>query len=98
MIEENNLNSLISIHRKSLGFTQRLEQVKAKRERIQPYIRIPLLHAAKLIAQEEAQNSLEQGNKPLFTNPTQLCVHLFEQFIMRYRPDLVEKAITHLEK
>lgn len=97
MIEESNLKSLISIHRESLELSHKLEIAKVKRERIQPFIRIPLIQAANLIAQEEARKSLENGNKPLFTNATQLCVHLFEQFIIRYRPDLVEQGIADYE-
>jgi len=96
MIEENNLKSLITTHRESLEISHQLELAKVKRVRIQPFIRIPLIQAAKIIAQEEAQKSREAGNQPLFTSDTQLCVHVFEQFIMRYRPDLVKKIVSDL--
>ena len=98
MIEENNLKSLITTHRESLEISHRLEIAKVKRERIQPFIRSPLIQAAQLIAQEEAQKSLAEGKKPLFINATQLCVHVFEQFIIRYHPDLVEQSIANYEK
>lgn len=94
MVEENNLESLVTTHRTALGISFRLEQAKVKRVRIQPFIRSIIIQAATLIVQEEAQKCIEEGKTPLYSNATQFSVHVFEQFIMRYRPELIEKLLA----
>lgn len=86
MAEQSNLDSLVTLHHTTQEITQLIQKMKVKRVRLQPYIQTSILEVATVIVNEELTSAVQESRRPLFENPTQLLVHVFEQFVIRHRP------------